>query len=259
MFKAYFDESWDQHQKKVVVFGGMVGRHEQWAKIEWPWKELLKKYGLKYYRASDAEFARGEFDREPFRTEKKPTSPEQYRLLQDVRKEFFEILTRGIVAGFGVQIPVKAFNEVADTPKKMEAFGGTPYYICAHTAMLRLLKAIKYEVPSKELVTFVCDRQQEFQREMIKVHAHMATKACEFHSQVGSISFEDKTSFVPLQVADTFVYETRKDCERKMADPKAAERTEFAILKREHKIAAIEECGKTCLEFYLNDALKQMS
>jgi hypothetical protein len=44
-----------------------------------------------------------------------------------------------------------------------------------------------------------------------------------------------------------------------MANPNAVERPEFARLKKERKIAAIEECGKTCLEFYLNDALKQTS
>lgn len=256
MFKTYFDESWDQYQKKIIVFGGMVGRHEQWAKIEWPWRSLLEKYHIRYYRASDAEFARGEFDKEPFRTDNKPTTPTQYRHLQRVRQEFFEIITRGIVAGFAVQIPIDVFWNVADSPAKKAAFGETPYYICAHISMLRLLKAIKYEVPSKELVAFVCDRQPQFEKEMKKVHAHMQTKACEFHNQVGSISFEDKTQFVPLQVADTFVYETRKDFERKLANRKAVDRPEFARLKGEGKIAVIEECDKDCLEFYLADAMK---
>lgn len=257
MFYSYFDESWDQFQKKVLVFGGMVGRYEQWARIEWPWRSLLEKYGIRYYRASDAEFARGEFAKEPFRTGNQPSTPKQYRLLQSVREEFFEVITRGTVTGFAIQIPVEVFWQVADTPEKKEAFGGTPYYICAHTSLLRLLKEIKYEVPSKELIKFVCDRQHDFEKEMKKVHAHMQTKECEFHSQVGSISFEDKTGFIPLQVADTFVYETRKDVERKMADPNASERPEFARMKAQGKIAAISECGKTCLEFYLADALRR--
>ena len=33
VFKAYFDESWDERQEKILVIGGMIGRYEQWAKI----------------------------------------------------------------------------------------------------------------------------------------------------------------------------------------------------------------------------------
>jgi hypothetical protein len=31
VFKAYFDESWDARQKTILVLGGMIGRHEEWA------------------------------------------------------------------------------------------------------------------------------------------------------------------------------------------------------------------------------------
>src|SRR5215470_9983618 len=41
VFRAYFDESWDQHQKKILTIGGMLGRYEEWSKIEWAWKALL--------------------------------------------------------------------------------------------------------------------------------------------------------------------------------------------------------------------------
>ena len=71
VFKAYFDESWDAYQKTILLFGGMIGRYEEWAKIEWPWKQLLEKYEIEYYRATEAEHARGQFKKHhsvPFRT-----------------------------------------------------------------------------------------------------------------------------------------------------------------------------------------------
>jgi hypothetical protein len=43
MFNAFFDKSWDQHQDKILVVGGMLGLYEQWSKIEWRWKELLDR------------------------------------------------------------------------------------------------------------------------------------------------------------------------------------------------------------------------
>jgi Protein of unknown function (DUF3800) len=252
MFNSYFDESWDQHQEKILVVGGMLGLYEQWSKIEWRWTELLDKYGIAYYRASEAEFARGQFNKEPYRTVGTDTTPQQYDLLRAVREDFFRITTSGTVSGLAIGIPVALFREVADTPERLEKFGGTPYYLCGHTAVLEMLKAVKYVLRSKDIVTFTFDRQQEHEKEMKKVHAHLQTKECEFHSQVGSIKFEDKKLFIPLQAADTLVYESRKYLERLLADPAVRPRPELQRLMDEGKIFQISLTDKAFLEFYLN-------
>jgi hypothetical protein len=252
MFNAFFDESWDQHQDRILVVGGMLGLYEQWSKIEWRWKELLDRYGIAYYRASEAEFARGQFSKEPYRTVGTNTTANQYTLLETVREDFFRITTSGTVSGLAVGIPIALFSEVADTPDHLEKFGGTPYYLCGHTAMLEMLKAEKYVLRSKDLITFTFDRQQEFEKEMRKVHAHLQTTECEFHSQVGSIRFEDKKLFIPLQVADTLVYESRKYLERLLADPTVRPRPELKRLMDEGKIFEISLTDKAFLEFYLN-------
>jgi len=253
MFNAYFDESWDQHQKEILVVGGMLGLYEQWSKIEWRWTDLLNQYEIAYYRASEAEFARGQFKKEPYRTAGSATTPEQYKVLQAVREGFFRVMTSGTVSGLAIGIPIELFREVADTPDRLDKFGGTPFYLCGHTAMLEMLKAEKYVLNSKDLVTFTFDRQKEFEKEMTKVHAHLQTKACEFHSQVGSIRFDDKKAFIPLQVADTLVYESRKYLERKLADPAVVHRPELQRLMDEGKIFEISLADKPFLEFYLNN------
>jgi hypothetical protein len=251
VFKAYFDESWDARQEKILVFGGMIGRHEEWAKIEWPWKQLLDKYEIEYYRATEAEHARGQFKKPPFRTVPDSLTFKQNELLREVRREFFEVVTRGIVSGLAVGIPITMFSEVANTPEKLAKLGGTPYYLCGHMVILRTLKAVKYEVNSRELVTFVFDRQQTFRAEMLKVHARLATKECEFHSQVGSITFDDKRRFVPLQIADTLAYEVRKQFEREMDDSSAEVRPELKRFKASGKVFEISMCETNCLEWYL--------
>jgi hypothetical protein len=253
MFNAYFDESWDQHQEKILVVGGMLGLYEQWSKIEWRWTALLEKYEIEYYRASEAEFARGQFNKEPYRTVAiVDTTPEQHDRLRAVREDFFRITTSGIVSGLAIGIPIVLFHEIADTPERLEKFGGTPYYLCGHTAMLEMLKAVKYVLRSKDLITFTFDRQQEFEKEMKKVHAYLQTKKCEFHSQIGSIKFEDKRLFIPLQVADTLVYESRKYLERLAADPTVVPRPELQRLMDEGKIFQISLTDRAFLEFYLN-------
>jgi hypothetical protein len=115
-------------------------------------------------------------------------------LLETVREDLFRITTSGTVSGLAIGIPIALFREVADTPDHLEKFGGTPYYLCGHTAMLEMLKAEKYVLRSKDLITFTFDRQQEFEKEMRKVHAHLQTTECEFHSQgVGSGAFDSRT------------------------------------------------------------------
>jgi len=251
MFQAYFDESWDQQQDKILVIAGMMGLWEQWSKIEWPWKELLDKYGLAYYRASEAEFARGEFNKEPYRTPGIDTTPAQYKLLQAIREEFFNVMVRGVTSGLAIGIPLKDFRQVANTPERLEKFGNTPYYLCGHIAMLELLKAEKHVLRAKDLVAFIFDTQEEFEPEMNKVHKYLQTPACEFHSQVGSITFADKKKFIPLQIVDTVAYECRKDLDRKMADPNATERAEFTRLKQQGKIFQITLCERDSLEWYI--------
>ena len=252
MFIAYFDESWDQTQKKILVIAGIMGLWEQWDKIEWRWRELLDKYNIAYYRANEAEGAYGQFEKSPYRTPGVPLTAEQFKLLQEVKDEFFNILTFGRISGAAIGVPIHAFNQVADTPQKQAQFGNTPYYICGHTLMLSMLTALK-TMRARDLMVFRFDRQNDFDAEMKKVHDHLQLPACEFHSQVGSICFEDKKKYLPLQVADTLAYECRKHLEKLITDPNALPRPELKRLMDEGKIFQISLCEKTFLEAYLTN------
>jgi hypothetical protein len=259
MFIAYFDESWDQTQKKILVIAGIMGLYHQWEKIEWRWRELLDKYKIDYYRATEAETANGQFDKPPYRAPGVPVTAAQFKLLQEVKDEFFDALTAGNVSGAAIGVPIQIFNQVADTPQKQAQFGNTAYYICGHTALLVLLQAEKYVMRAKDLVVFRFDRQKDFESEMKRVHADLQKPACEFHSQVGSICFEDKKKYLPLQVADTLAYECRKYLEKEITDPNAVPRPELKRLKDEGKIFQISSCEKTFLEAYLTNYVSPTS
>jgi hypothetical protein len=251
MFIAYFDESWDEKQRGILVIAGMIGLWEQWDKIEWRWRELLDKYQIAYYRATEAESANGQFDKPPYRTPGVPLTAAQFKLLREVKDEFFKVLTFGRISGAAIGVPIQLFNQVADTPQKQTQFGNTPYYICGHTAMLVLLEELKRVHRFKDLVVFRFDRQKDFESEMKRVHANLLSSRCEFHSQVGSICFENKKNYLLLQVADTLAYECRKYLERLITDPNAVPRPELKRLMDEGKIFKIALCEKTFLEAYL--------
>jgi hypothetical protein len=66
VFLAYFDESWDQYQQKILVIAGIMGLPYHWEKIEWRWQNLLRKYKIAYYRAYEAEGGYGQFEKSPY-------------------------------------------------------------------------------------------------------------------------------------------------------------------------------------------------
>ena len=254
MFYAYFDESSDGKQEKIFVIAGFLGRYDQWSKIEWRWRTLLNKYGINYYHAVEAEFARREFEKPPYRTDHKAALTQgQFQLLGDVRTDFLSVLTSGFVTGLSIGIPMVAFNAVANTPDILEKFGNSPYYYCAHLAMLRALHGIRYELGSRELVKFIFDQQKQHEGEMTRVHEEFRKKDLVYRSQVGSLSFEDKQQFIPLQVADTLAYETRKYFEARMQDENAPERPELQKLKNDRKVFTINLCEEPCLQDYLEN------
>ena len=68
MIAAYIDESSDEMQKKVFAVNALMGRMETWKPLEQSWQDLLREYDFEYCRSTEAEHARGQFDKPPFRT-----------------------------------------------------------------------------------------------------------------------------------------------------------------------------------------------
>ncbi len=57
---AYFDESDDNKQAYGV--GGLLGNQHGCVHLEWTWqRDVLDKYDLKYFKASELEYGLGEF------------------------------------------------------------------------------------------------------------------------------------------------------------------------------------------------------
>jgi hypothetical protein len=252
VYYTYFDESADQFQKKILCVGGFVGRWEEWAKIEWRWKALLDEYEIDYYRASEAEHARGQFGKPPFRTDRKSLTYQQNEMLRNVQKRFRDLMVNGSrISGLAVGVPIEDFSAVTRDPEKLIRLGSTPYYICGHMAMIVALDGIMTDLRYKDVVAFIFDQQEEFEHDMLRVHSTLLQAPSDFRAQLGTLSFQDKRRFIPLQIADTLVYEVRKDFETRLNNPNVPERPALSELKHKHKIFRISLCGQECLEWVL--------
>lgn len=168
MLVAYLDESDDgQQQKKIFAVAAFMGRSERWASLEWKWQTLLKEYAIKYYHAVEAENISGEFDRPPFRSVPGKLTDTESRAMKEIRHRFLSLACNGTLAGIVLGIDMRDFRAVANTPEVLDKFGGTPYYYGYHIAMLTAVDLIKNDLKSKELVTFICDRQEQFSSTML--------------------------------------------------------------------------------------------
>jgi hypothetical protein len=251
MLVAYLDESDDGQRKKIFAVGAFMGRIESWASLEWKWVALLKEYGISYYHAVEAENVNGEFDRPPFRSTPRKLTETESSTIKEVRRRFLSLACGGTLSGIVVGIDMNDFDSVANTPEILDKFGGTPYYYGYHVAMLTAVDLIKYHLRSKELVAFVCDRQQEFSSKMLQVHADFQKKNLSLRSQIGSLTYRCKVGQVGLQAADCLVYEGRKYLQAYMDNPAAKEREALRLFKESHSIAKMDLCQRKCLEEHL--------
>ncbi len=251
MLIAYLDESYDQEMKEVFVAAGFIARYEGWSSVEWRWKALLEKYGIKYYRAAEAGHARGEFEKPPFRTHPKKLSKEQWGLLQEVRNEFLTVLCNGRLFGLAIGIHMKDFKKIACTPEILDKFGNTPYYLCCHMALIQTLVGARDELRSRELIQVFFDRNADHQAEMKRVHKAFKEVNPEYRVQMGSLEFDSKENKILLQTADTLAYEVQKAFKQRITNPEAPERVELQRLKAAHRIYTIRLADENFLRFYL--------
>lgn len=62
MFTACFDASGTVHDRPYLVVGGYVSSADDWLLFDQEWQRRLSQDGLSYFRRSDCESNRGEFE-----------------------------------------------------------------------------------------------------------------------------------------------------------------------------------------------------
>ena len=256
---AYIDESSDEKQERVFAIGVLIGRLETWTPLERMWQDLLNEYDIEYYRSTEAEHARGQFDKPPFRTSPNTLTVEQNEMLKDVQKRFLALAAGVGRAGLVLGLDMRDFYAVANTPQHLNKFGGTPYYICLVHTMLTAAKAIKDNLGSRELVIFACDRQQRFSSHALNVHQDFISKNPYFSKQIGSLHYEDKEKCIPLQAADSVAYEGRKYLEAKIYNSGEGQNTELKRWMESQSLASVSVFTKEALQIFLDglDKLNQ--
>ncbi len=215
---AYADES-GTHDRTGLAPGadaagvfGYIATPEAWKIVTEHWVTTLTEYGVKCFHAS--EFA----DRK-----NGPNNPRwPYRGWDDAKRESFirkliEIARDGTYFSVGGIMHVRAYDANISEEHKREM--EHPYQFCFQLFLDQLINVVNNHVDPPlgptDKVDFHFDQQSEMEE---RARRTFSTIKCIRDSQcrLGSISFDDKTDFIPLQTADLLAYVMRQSASRKI-------------------------------------------
>lgn len=235
------DESFD---KRIYSVGAVFAKDLGWQCLEDEWAAILKLEGLKYFRTSECLSVSGEFRK--FRKQPRLTDVERRESCK-VMNDLVRAVDRKVtIVGFSVDM--QAFHDVANTPKKREEFGGTPYYFCYYHAMAMCAEIIR-NTPYQ--MVFGYDEHQQYGQLLKDAYSEFKKRSPEFAPHMSTLTAFNDKHFIPIQVADLAASVVRRYTAWKISKPRPKLPIEYRVLKKKNRIARIRVCLEPQLRGFL--------
>jgi hypothetical protein len=206
VLRAYFDESgthWGGLEaSKAFVLCGYVAPEQEWgARFSVNWAKILEKPcvdpPLRYFHAADVEGrGKGGFRRLSQR--------ERDTLKSDAVKAVVQSGLIGIAAG----VIVDDFSKVI--VGKAREVVGDPYLLCFQSAVIEVCRRAPMFLgeDANEDIAYIFDQHPRWEKMVNDLWLKMVEQGLKTRYRMGSLAFEDKKKFPPLQAADHLAYET---------------------------------------------------
>lgn len=209
LYRCFIDDSADEHKKIAVVAGALISSHGEWGKLRSPWKNRLRRDGLKYFRSSEYSNLSGEFS--CFRDPVKYPKPKGSEAARCLRNDLETILKRFHIIGIATVIPMNIYNEFRNTiPKARSFFHEDAFEGALQTTMMECAYAVKDRlVGVNNRIAFVCDDSPNVVR-YSAVYAEFKKKNPIIGQMMGAIAHLDDKKTVQLQAADMMANVTKE-------------------------------------------------
>jgi hypothetical protein len=250
VFSCHMDESADRGEQKVFCVGAVIGSDAKWQWLKDEWDAILKPEGLSYFRSNDCATINGEFLK--FRKDRYKVSPAEKKKGEDIRHKLLEKISDSLVTGVGMAIDMDDFRNVANTPAKLESFGGTPYYHCYFLTMEQCALIVKQHL-SEVALAFGYDEHQKYGPHLESVYGDFKRNRPELAPHMTTLAPFDDRTFIPVQVADVIASVVRKYTLWKIAKPRPRRPHELRLLEKKHTMSIMRVCGTPCLNEFLKD------
>jgi hypothetical protein len=226
IYGAYFDES---DERPGFAIAGYSAAYDTWLHVDWAWQDLLARWKLKYYKASECENGLGQFAqyRDDPNDQKSPLKPNERDRLKEIKKQFIGAISKhhDDLQGYGAAIVTEDFHRViAEDPAARKIFLDKPYYIAAQLCLVAAAMPardsnLRRTGNDRIEVRPIFDSHEEYSGIARQVFYNFMKKNPQSAEVLLQPTYEDDLTTSPLQVADTLAYEIRKQLTRKIRNP----------------------------------------
>jgi hypothetical protein len=214
LYQAYIDDSADQKRERVVVAGAIIGDKPRWNILNRLWKERLAQDGLKFFKSSQCESLRGEFEKfRDFGME------EGFRRAALVRDDLDLIIRNSMLTAVGVTVSVPFHKVMLQDPKRFGEIPSLPYPLVFQQILAECAKAMML-LGRGNIVTFGHDDGNDFPK-LHDIFLRFKKENPRYQRVMADFVPLDDKLHPPVQAADVSAWVTRKYAEAYAADPSA--------------------------------------
>jgi|HubBroStandDraft_6_1064221.scaffolds.fasta_scaffold387893_1 hypothetical protein len=226
IYAGYYDESSDDVSFSVA---GFIGPMQSWIHLDWAWRDLLTKWNVKYFKASECvqgleQFA--QYRDDPLNV-KAPLKTHEWEKLQGAYSDFGNAILKhsDYLIGAGATVPWSDFKRVIGESAKARTYLlDHPYYICLqavlHAATVNMVEENKVRSENSRLyIKPIFDSHEEFAEIARIAYEKFREKNKRAGAVLLPLRYEDDIDTPALQVADMLAYEGRKFSSNKTRAP----------------------------------------
>jgi hypothetical protein len=201
---------------EVTAIAGYAATRQNWERFSRRWKTALRQYGVEVFHMSSYWRKDPPYD--------KWSDAKQKKFLAKLIK----IARDNTWFAIGGMVPTKDWHEAVPDDIKAGGIGGRldfshPYHFCFQMFFARLMDVLTEEVDRilkakrspfaknfhKEKVTFIFDRQDQFQQ-VASVGFDIIKEVVDPNDRLASLTFGSKEQYIPLQAADLIAFYARR-------------------------------------------------
>jgi len=214
-FGAYFDESEDNY---CISFSGYVAGYKTWIDFDWKWREVLKKWDIKYFKSSECETLVGEFLK--YRSDpnhpRAPMTPKDKETARRARTDFTDVICQlqDSLCGIGAVVVKRDFERIiSENSRALFLFGSEPYFLALQMCLTRMVTKLAQDngpFAGKHYIKPIFDSHEEFSGTAKRLYDKFKSKNPNVAAVLLPLNYEDDIDTAALQASDFLTYEVRK-------------------------------------------------
>lgn len=217
---GFFDESTDQDSGGLsYAVAGFIGNQLVTATLELRWRDVLNKYELDYFKASELNAGMGQFQKfrdDPHNTQWRPFSDREKILFQTIKTDFTDVIIGcgdGLY-GIGAVVILPDLERLRSEYENARALP-VPYFICSNMVMVEagtemINQNVGYPPSNLCWLRPIFDEHEEYSGRAKQSWDTFKDKNPQSGKYLLSPHYESELTYLTLQAADNLAFEVRK-------------------------------------------------